>query len=282
MAMSDMERDIRVEAPPARLPPDPIEGARDRATLFGLGTGLALLVFAMLLGGSLAAYVDLPAFLMVIGGTAAVTSISFGLDDLKRLPAALGTAVVRRVPAAHQAASRLVALAEAARRQGFLALEDLLPKLKDDRFLVKAVAFVVDNTPPDEIERQLRAELSATLARHRVAGDMLRRAGEVAPAMGLIGTLVGLVQMLSNLNNPTSIGPAMAVAILATLYGAVLANMVLLPLAAKLERNNHAEALVHNLTILAANSIARQESPRRLEVMLNGILPPAERISYFD
>jgi len=282
MAVSDTERDIKVEAPPSRILPDPIEGVRDGATLLGLATGLALLVFAMLLGGSLAAYVDFPAFMMVVGGTIAVTSISFGLDDLKRLPAALATATVRKVPLAHHAASRLVALAEAARRQGFLALEDLLPKLKDDRFLVKAVAFVVDNTPPDEIERQLRAELSATLARHRVAGDMLRRAGEVAPAMGLIGTLVGLVQMLSNLNNPTTIGPAMAVAILATLYGAVLANMVLLPLAAKLERNNHAEALVHNLTILAANSIARQESPRRLEVMLNGILPPAERISYFD
>jgi len=282
MSVNDAERDIRVEAPPSRLLPDPIEGAHDGATLFGLGIGLALLVFAMLLGGSLAAYIDLPAFLMVFGGTAAVTSVSFALEDLKRLPSALATAAARRVPAAHHAASRLVALAESARRHGFLALEDLLPKLNDDRFLVKAVALVVDNTPPDEIERQLRAELSAMLARHRIAADMLRRAGEVAPAMGLIGTLVGLVQMLSNLNNPTTIGPAMAVAILATLYGAVLANMVLLPLAAKLERNNQAEALVHNLTILAANSIARQDSPRRLEVMLNGILPPAERISYFD
>ena len=282
MAVNDIERDIKLDATPSRILPDPIEGTRDGAMLFGLGIGVALLIFAMALGGSLAAYVDLPAFMMVVGGTLAVTAISFGLEDLKRLPAALATAAVRRVPAAHHAASRLVALAEASRRQGFLALEDLLPRLKDDRFLVKAVAFVVDNTPPDEIERQLRAELSAMLARHRVGADMLRRAGEVAPAMGLIGTLVGLVQMLSNLNNPTTIGPAMAVAILATLYGAVLANMVLLPLAAKLERNNHAEALVHNLTILAANSIVRQESPRRLEVMLNGILPPAERISYFD
>ncbi|HEV2674057.1 MAG TPA: MotA/TolQ/ExbB proton channel family protein [Aliidongia sp.] len=282
MTVNDLERDIKVEAPPSRILPDPIGGTRDGATLFGLGLGLALLVFAMLLGGSLAAYVDFPAFMMVVGGTLAVTTISFGFDDLKRLPSALATATIRRVPAAHHAASRLVALAEASRRQGFLALEDLLPKLKDDWFLIKALALVIDNTPPDEIERQLRAELSAMLARHRVGGDMLRRAGEVAPAMGLIGTLVGLVQMLSNLNNPTTIGPAMAVAILATLYGAVLANMVLLPLAAKLDRNNHAEALVHNLTILAANAIARQESPRRLEVMLNGILPPAERISYFD
>nr|WP_229743959.1 MotA/TolQ/ExbB proton channel family protein [Aliidongia dinghuensis] len=280
--MSDAEREIRIEAPPSRILPDPLEGSHDGATLYGLGIGLALLIVAMLLGGSLAAYVDLPAFMMVIGGTAAVTAVSFSLDDLRRLPSALATAVARRVPAAHHAAARLVALAETARRHGFMALEDLLPRLKDDRFLIKAVALVVDNTEPDEIERQLRTELSAMLARHRVAADMLRRAGEVAPAMGLIGTLVGLVQMLSNLNNPTTIGPAMAVAILATLYGAVLANMVLLPLAAKLERNNHAEALVHNLTILAANSIARRENPRRLEVVLNGILPPAERISYFD
>ena len=121
------------------------------------------------------------------------------------------------------------------------------------------------------------------MARHRATADMMRRGGEAAPAMvGLIGTLVGLVHKVANLNNPASIGPAMAVAILATLYGAVLANMVLLPLAAKLDRNNHAEALVANLTIMAAVSIAGQDSPRRLEVMLNSILPPAERVTYFD
>lgn len=255
---------------------------RDLGTWAGFGAAFLLLVSAMALGGSLPAYADGPAFLMVFGGTAAVTAMSFSIEEVLNLPAVLGTTLVRGVPRGAAAARRLLAVAEQARRNGLLALENLLPRLNDDRFLVKAVAYVVDNTPAEPLERALRTELHATLARHRAAADMLRRGGEVAPAMGLIGTLVGLVQMLANLNNPASIGPAMAVAILATLYGAVLANMVLLPLAAKLDRNNHAEALIANLTIMAAVSIASHDSPRRLEVMLNSILPPAQRITYFD
>jgi chemotaxis protein MotA len=262
--------------------PEAATRERDLGTWLGFGVAFLLLLSAMALGGSLPAYADIPAFLMVFGGTAAVTAASFTVEDFTNLPNVLATTLVRGVPRGGPVATRLLAIAEQARRAGFLALENLLPKLKNDRFLVKAMAYVIDNTPPEQIERALRTELQATMARHRATADMMRRGGEVAPAMGLIGTLVGLVQMLANLNNPASIGPAMAVAILATLYGAVLANMVLLPLAAKLDRNNHAEALVANLTIMAAVSIAGQDSPRRLEVMLNSILPPAERVAYFD
>ena len=282
--MSDVQAEIK-QPPHAEeavtLPSVAVRG-RDFGTWFGFGIGFLLLVSAMALGGSLPAYADMPAFLMVFGGTAAVTAASFAVEEIGNLPRVLATVLVRGVPRAGPAATRLLAVAEQARRRGMLALEDLLPRLKDDRFLVKAIAYVIDNTAPDQIERALRTELQATMARHRATADIMRRGGEVAPAMGLIGTLVGLVQMLANLNNPASIGPAMAVAILATLYGAVLANMVLLPLAAKLDRNNHAEALVANLTIMTAVSIAAQDSPRRLEVLLNSILPPAERIAYFD
>jgi chemotaxis protein MotA len=261
----------------------PLErGERDLASWGGIGIGFLLILSATLLGGALPAYADLPAFLMVFGGTTAVTQISFSLEDSRRLPEALKTAFLMKLGNPAEAALRLVALADKARLSGFFALEAYLPRLADDPFLVKAIALVVDNTPAEVIERELKTELQALLARHSRAAAMLRRAGEVAPAMGLIGTLIGLVQMLLNLNNPGSIGPAMAVAILATLYGAVLANMVLLPLAHKLERNSHAEALLHNLSIMAAVSIALQESPRRTEVLLNSVLPPAERVSYFD
>jgi chemotaxis protein MotA len=261
----------------------PLErGERDLASWGGLALGFLLILSAVVLGGSLPAYADLPAFLMVFGGTAAVTQISFTLTDTQRLPEALRTAFLTKLGDPYEAALRLVALADKARLGGFFSLENYLPRLADDPFLVKAMALVVDNTAPEVIERELRTELQAMLARHGRAAAMLRRAGEVAPAMGLIGTLIGLVQMLLNLNSPGSIGPSMAVAILATLYGAVLANMVLLPLAHKLERNTHAEALLHNLTIMSAVSIALQESPRRTEVLLNSVLPPTERISYFD
>ncbi|MEA2754677.1 MAG: chemotaxis protein MotA [Aliidongia sp.] len=285
MSLSESPSEIRPSAVAAdetiTLPPAPVH-ERDLGTWVGFGAAFLLLLSAMVLGGSLPAYADMPAFLMVFGGTAAVTAASFSVEEMANLPRVLATVLRRGVPRSGAAARRLLALAEQARRTGFLALEDLLPRLKDDRFLVKAIAYVIDNATPDQIEGALRTELQAMLVRHRSSADVLRRGGEVAPAMGLIGTLVGLVQMLANLNNPASLGPAMAVAILATLYGAVLANMVLLPLAAKLDRNNQAEALVANLTIMTAISIAGHDSPRRLEVMLNSILPPAERIVYFD
>ena len=106
--------------------------------------------------------------------------------------------------------------------------------------------------------------------------------GEFSPAMGLIGTLIGLVQMLGNLGDPSTIGPAMAVALLTTFYGAVLANMVFLPLASKLERNSKEEALVSNIYLMGAASIGRQENPRRLEMLINSLLPPSQRVRYFD
>jgi len=284
MSVSEAPSEVKPAASADEAVTLPSGGVRERdlGTWLGFGIAFLLLFSAMALGGSLPAYADLPAFLMVFGGTAAVTAASFTVTEIFNLPTVLATTLVRGVPRSGAAAKRLLALAEQARRTGLLALEDLLPRLNDDRFLVKAIAYVIDNTAPDQIERALRTELQATLARHRSTADMMRRGGEVAPAMGLIGTLVGLVEMLANLNNPASIGPAMAVAILATLYGAVLANMVLLPLAAKLDRNNHAEALVANLTIMTAVSIASHDSPRRLEVMLNSILPPAERVAFFD
>ena len=124
--------------------------------------------------------------------------------------------------------------------------------------------------------------MSATGQRHVKSTGVLRKAAEFAPAMGLIGTLIGLVQMLGNLQDPSTIGPAMAVALLTTFYGAVLANMVFMPLASKLERNSAEEMLIYNLYTMGATSIGRQENPRRLEMLLNSVLPPAKRVKYFD
>jgi len=141
---------------------------------------------------------------------------------------------------------------------------------------------VVAGTPGEEVESILHKEMMSTLQRHYKSANVLKKAAEFAPAMGLIGTLIGLVQMLGNLSDPASIGPAMAVALLTTFYGAVLANMVFAPLSTKLERNSTEEAMINNIYVMGAASIGRQENPRRLEMMLNSILPPAKRIQYFD
>ena len=141
---------------------------------------------------------------------------------------------------------------------------------------------VVDGTPGEEVERILRREVLSQSQRSRISAEVFRRAAEVAPAMGLIGTLVGLVQMLSNLDDPSSIGPAMAIALLTTFYGAVLAYMVFSPLASKLEQRNDDDTLVQTVYLTGAASIGRHENPRRLEMLLNAILPPAHQIQYFD
>jgi len=158
----------------------------------------------------------------------------------------------------------------------------MLRQIRGEPFLGQALQLVVDGTPGDEIERILRRDIGAMAQRHLKSASILRKAAEVAPAMGLIGTLVGLVQMLGSLNDPGAIGPGMAVALLTTFYGAVLANMVFSPLASKLERNSEEELLLLNLYLTGAASIGRLENPRRLELLLNTLLPPAKRVRVFD
>ena len=163
-----------------------------------------------------------------------------------------------------------------------MSLQGHLDSLQSEEYLWKGLSLVVDGTPSEEVEAIMRKDMNATIGRHQKGANILRKAGDVAPAMGLIGTLIGLVQMLGNLDDPSSIGPSMAVALLTTFYGAVLANMVFMPLAGKLERNSNDEELLNSVYMVGAVSIGRQENPRRLEMLINSILPPSKRVSYFD
>ena len=254
----------------------------DIATTLGLAVGFLLLAAAILLGGSPFAFVDLPSVLIVVGGTFAVTMISFSLEEMIRAQSVLLQTLIDRRNTPNAAARAVLRLADTARKSGVLSLQALVPQLRGQSFLQRAVQLAVDGLPEPEINRILHQEGQAKQIRHAHSASVLRRAAEVAPAMGLIGTLLGLVQMLGNLSDPASIGPSMALALLTTFYGAVLANMVFLPLASKLERNSEAEALLDTIYLTAALSIARQDNPRKLEIELNAILPPGERVRIFD
>lgn len=254
----------------------------DLATVLGLASGLALIGAAIAYGGSVASFFDLPSVLIVVGGTLAVTMVGFTLPELGRTASVLGKTLVHSVRDPSEAALRLLKMSDAARRNGVLTLQSAMPELRDEPFLHNGLAMVVDGTPHDEVETVMRRDLQAMLSRHHKSTNVLRRAAEVSPAMGLIGTLIGLVQMLGHMDDPSTIGPSMAVALLTTFYGAVLSNMVLSPLAAKLERNSAEELLVNQVYIMGVVSIGRQENPRRLEMLLNSILPPARRVQYFD
>ncbi len=264
------------------LPRAPRRGRIDSATLLGFASGFGLVAVAMTVGGSPLSFFDLPAFLIVIGGTFGVTTICFPMQDLIQAPKVIGKALVRPVRDAQRTAWEMLSLAEVARKKGVLAIEANMAEITEDPMTVEALEMVADGVPGDEVESLLRREIDAMVERHMAGADIMRKAADVSPAMGLIGTLIGLVQMLSHLEDPSSIGPAMAIALLTTFYGAILSNMVFSPLAAKLERNSAEEALATEMVLLGAGSISRKENPRRLETSVNALLPPAKRVWFFE
>lgn len=251
----------------------------DAASLIGLSAALSVIAMAVVSGGTLSAFFDPPSLLIVVGGTLAVTTASFSLGDVTKSWGQAAGVLVLTTRDPRAVAKQVLVLAEAARRSGADTLKNALPDLRHDNFLHRAVTLITEGHPPDDIERVLMGDVEASGAVRAKSAAVLRRASEVAPAMGLIGTLVGLVQMLGGLENPTTIGPAMALALLTTFYGAVLGNVVLAPLAAKLERSAEDEALIKTLYTIAAVSIARQENTRRLEMLLNAALPPGKRVN---
>jgi chemotaxis protein MotA len=264
---------LRFEAAPRRM---------DLATLFGLIAALALIAVAIVMNGSPLAFVDVPAILMVVLGTFAVTAISYTGEELREAQPSFRQAMFRTEIDPRVAARRVLTLADKARKRGMLSLQGDLYGVRDAPFLQRSLSMLVDGLQVDEIERNMTLEAHALAqGRHRAAA-ILRRAAEVSPAMGLIGTLVGLVQMLGNLDSPERIGPAMSVALLTTLYGALMANVVFLPLASKLERNATVEQLVSQIYTMGVASMGRQENPRRLEMLLNTVLPAGQQIRYFD
>jgi len=253
----------------------------DMATVLGLAGAFLLIITAIVLGGSPMSFVNLPAILIVICGTYAVTMVSFSARDVFQAQRSVSQAFFRRLEQPSEMTMMMLRLSDKARRDSPLSLQSILDQLDEEEYLFQALQMVVDTVPPDEIERVLRREMNSINQRTMQSVAVLRRAAEVSPAMGLIGTLVGLVQMLGNLTTPDAIGPGMAVALLTTFYGALMANLLFAPIASKLERNAEELMLLHNIVLIAAVSISRQENPRRLETLLNTLLPPAERVSLY-
>ena len=253
----------------------------DLSTLTGVIGGFALISVAVFLGGSIDRFLDLPALLIVFGGTAFVTAISYGLGGFAAIPGVFMQTLVYTADKPQAAAQRVLLLALEARQHGPLGLDRHIRRLRHSPFLRLALSMVVDGSAPKLVETTLRNETEASAEREYTSSAILRRAGEVAPAMGLIGTLIGLVQMLGRLDDPSAIGPAMAVALLTTFYGAVLAHMIFLPLAHKLERNAHQEQMVKRIYTAGMLSICNKENPRHLETTLNAMLAPSERLRIY-
>ena len=219
--------------------------------------------------------------MIVVLGTIAVTAISYTSHELNDIRRSISAVFVRKTFYHKQMAEQLINLSVRAKKYGPLSLTKVEADLARDPYLLNAMQMVSDGVQANTIETILDQASDSGHERKLFVASALRKAGEVAPGMGLIGTLVGLVQMLAQLDDPAAIGPAMAVALLTTFYGALLGTMILTPLATKMERSVEQESMMHDLIRTTATSIAKQESPRHLEVLLNSLLPARLRVRYF-
>lgn len=249
------------------------------STLIGIVGAFAILAAALLFGSANpSGFFDPASILIVIGGTCFVTIACFTLSDfLKTLIVTSQTLVV--VPQKHKfLASKCIALADISKREGLLSLEKYESKFPKNTFFRKYLNLIVDGLNSNEAKELMYEEIDSITSRHQKAVEILKKAAEVAPAMGLIGTLIGLVQMLGNLEDPSKIGPAMAIALLTTLYGAIFAFIILNPLANKLEKNSEAE--IESLTLCSEGirAIAEGQGALRLELKFNTMLSPSEKL----
>ena len=247
-----------------------LPGRRLDATLIiGLSAGACLIVTALVLSGSLSAFYNIPAILLVFLGTLAVTMISFNFNDLISTLSEFIELLAPKHQKKSDTHANILDLAKYSRENGILALDKLNNSLVGEPFLQRTISLIVEGTNGQVLENILTKEIYEISQTRRTSVDVLRRLAEVAPSMGLIGTLVGLIQLLGNLNSPAEIGPAMAIALLTTFYGAVLAYMIFAPLATKLEHNIATESTINETYKAGAISIMKQEHIHNLEMYLD-------------
>jgi len=247
----------------------------DLGTLIGLAIATVLIIAAIVMGGAPAIFINVESLLMVVGGGCiGAPLIAFPISHIKTLFKVMMNAVVVTTYDNAETIKFIIELAQKARKESLLALENVEI---ENEFLKKGITLAVDGTEPATIRAVLMAEMTYIKKRHQDGMDVLNYITDMAPAYGMIGTLVGLVNMLANLSDPSSIGPAMAVAILTTLYGALAANVVTAPISKKLEWYDTRESLQMEIIVEGITSILEGEHPAIAEQKLMSFLPGAER-----
>jgi chemotaxis protein MotA len=248
----------------------------DLGILFGfLGTWV-LLVWALVAGGQVGVYLNVQGAILVLGASVTVVFFAFPARSVKKLGAIIKKAFFHQGHSIEKLIEDLVSYAEIARRDGILSLENTTKEI-DDPFIVRGIQMAVDGTDPELIEQIMNNELDNLVERHEQGKGMLDAVGKYAPAFGMIGTLVGLVAMLANLDDPSQIGSGLATALLTTFYGAVLANAFALPLADRLGRRSSEEVLYKTIIIKGVMAIQSGDNPRIVEQKLRTFLPPSAR-----
>lgn len=246
----------------------------DIASLMGLFIALASLLGAFMLeGGTIGMLLVLTAAIIVFGGTIAATVISYTLEDIKRVPYFAKKVFLNKEPDYNKVLNTLVTCADKARREGFLSLESQIEVI-DNPFLARGLQMVTDGTSPEMTRDMLEIEIDTFETREKIGVEMFMTAGGFAPTMGIIGTVMGMITVLSNLSNPDELGASIAVAFLATLYGIASANILWIPFAAKIKIRIKREVLLMEMILEGVLAIQIGENPRLLREKLNIFLPP--------
>lgn len=246
----------------------------DLATVIGIVGAMAIIITSMVLSGGLMMFADTSSVLIVIIGSIFVVMSKFGLGQFLGAGKVAAKAFIFKSDDPAEMIDEIVGLADEARKGGLLSLEG---KEVGSDFLQGGIQLLVDGHDPDVVKTLLSKDKDKAVERHESGANIFSALGDVAPAMGMIGTLVGLVSMLSNMDDPKTIGPAMAVALLTTLYGAMLANMVAIPIADKLTLRRAEEDMSKSLVIDALLAIQGGQNPRVIDSMLRNYLPGSQR-----
>lgn len=251
----------------ARLP-------MDLATIVGIVLCTLLILASIIMGGSPIIFVNIPSVLIVVGGTIGATLIRNPLAEVIGTAKIAAKAFTIKLAEPLQLITRIVEFSRKARKEGMLALENVDCGYD---FLKKGISLAVDGLEQDEIKAILTNDLQGMVNRHKRGREILEGMGQAAPAFGMIGTLIGLVQMLASMDDPSSIGPSMAVALLTTLYGALIANVICIPLADKLKVRSREEVLAMSICLEGILCLAQGDNPNAIDQKLKAFLSPKAR-----
>jgi chemotaxis protein MotA len=248
----------------------------DIATIIVAVTGFGLLLIAIFMGGGFMWFVNVPSLMIVVGGTIGVTLMNYPFSVMLSVMGVAKNCFFHKSGSSSEVIRNLVEFSRVSRREGILSLQSYTKNL-DEPFLVKGINLAIDGLEPQVISDIMDIEIEQLENRHKFGSEIFSTMATFAPAMGMMGTLIGLVQMLQQMDDPSSIGPAMAVALLTTFYGVVLANLICLPFAGKLKARSGEEVLKKTLIAEGIKAIQSGENPRIVEQKLVAFIEPKKR-----
>ena len=248
----------------------------DLATILGIIISFGLVLMAILTSGSIFIFIDIPSLMIVIGGTFGCCFTNYPINQVIRIISIIKKTLAFSLDSIDITIARFMDYANKARKEGILSLEGAVSQTNDP-FIAKGLQLIIDGMEPQSVKEVMELELISLQNRHQSGIELLNTFATFAPAMGMIGTVIGLVQMLQNMNDPSSIGPAMAVALLTTFYGAIMANLIFTPLSGKLKIRDQEETILRELQIVGLLGIASGENPRILLEKMNSFQPPTSK-----